>query len=522
MAGGKITRIVGGTNSIECESWTVYTDEFKAYAGEFSHFTASKGIMLGEPKDSPSSYTYFEKAWWTDKDGKEIKEARLGDKVQFHLKMKNIQSPKGKKVNLELREWNEFNLLLYLLSFANKELIGHKSLDEYQKINIVSANADGKVLTDWALNENSEITIDILLDEESLLKMIINDEARDLEFYFRCRYIDDETNLPEIAELPWETWNYLKVKPKPVVEPIIFVHASNEHLLPAIYSAKEGNPWYIAPIPNAMYGNKFKTLTKPYDNPNLKKELTFFEKNAYKIAIRKLEKGNLIFNTGKKGTTSRLYEYNVTYIDGQYKDKILMGVNRGTGVRGETSKGINQIEAQVQRGLPNTIKTIGEIAGIFGVLSDLSALLRGVADHEIPMPSIVPPFIAMEVNRMMKENDEFIIEHWNIDLQKAIIEGKDFTKDFLENNDINRSKNLGFKVIDMSEDGMTKVLNKEIDAIKDLTNSNSPKMLESLSNIGEGNRDSGLLIQSMEGLDKFNRITTFHYIHAIFVKDLKI
>jgi len=29
----------------------------------------------------------------------------------------------------------------------------------------------------------------------------------------------------------------------------------------------------------------------------------------------------------------------------------------------------------------------------------------------------------------------------------------------------------------MSEDGMTKVLNKEIDAIKDPTKSNSPKML---------------------------------------------
>ncbi|WP_326981330.1 hypothetical protein VUJ46_13805 [Chryseobacterium sp. MYb264] len=53
MARGKITRIVGGTNSIECESWTVYTDEFKAYAGEFSHFTADKGINIGDPEFPP-------------------------------------------------------------------------------------------------------------------------------------------------------------------------------------------------------------------------------------------------------------------------------------------------------------------------------------------------------------------------------------------------------------------------------------------------------------------------------------
>jgi len=42
------------------------------------------------------------------------------------------------------------------------------------------------------------------------------------------------------------------------------------------------------------------------------------------------------------------------------------------------------------------------------------------------------------------------------------------------------------------------------------------------STIGEGSRDSGFLIQSMEGLDKYKRLTTFHFIHAIFVNDLKI
>jgi len=521
MAGGKITRIVGGNNSIECEQWSIYTEKFSAYAENGSYFTADKGTNIGEPKEAPISYHYFEKGWWTDKDDQEIKEAQIGDRVKFHLKMKNIKSPKGKKVNLELREWDDFNFLMYILALTNKELVGHDNTKGYETINIVSHTLDGnEILTDWELNENSEITVILVLDDNCLSKMIANDEGRDIELYFRCRYIDDE-NLPEIAEFPDELWNYLKVKPKPVVEPIIFVHASNEHLLPAIYSAVDGSPWYVAAFKNGMYTNKINGLMKPYDLGG-KKELTFFEKNAYKIAIRKLEKGELIFNTGRKGTTSRFHEYDIVYIDGKYKDKIKMGVNRGTGIPGETSRGINQIEAQSQRGISGTIKTVGEIAGVFGVLADLTALLRGVADHQIPMPSIVPPFITMEVSRMMKEIDEFIIEHWNIDLQKAIREGKDFTKDFLENNDINRNKNIGFKIIDMSEEGIEKVLNKEIGAIKDPTNSDSPKMLESLSNIGEGSRDFGLLIQSMESLDKYNRLTTFHYIHAIFVNDLKI
>lgn len=544
MAGGKIIRIVGGNNHIECEAWTVYTEKFTAYAGKGSNFTSDCGTNIGDPKEAPISYHYFEKGWWTDKDDKEIKEAQIGDRVKFHLKMKNIKSPKGKKVNLELREWDDFDILMYVLSFANSEIVGHKNAKEYETINIVSNTPDGNViLTDWELDENLEIVINLLLEDDTLTKMIANDEARDLELFFRCRYID-ESNLPEIAELPWETWNYLKVKPKPLVEPIIFVHASDKHPLPPIYSFEDGSPWYIGAYnlyqtvkgikedaestqeflnfsKNILYTKKYKNLGELY-NSSAKEELNYFEKKAYKIAIRKLDKGELVFNSGRKGTTSRFYYLDISDIDSEFKDKIKVGVNRGTGISGETSRGINQLEAQTQRGIAGTIKTVGEIVGVFGVLSDLTTLLRGAADHNVPTPPIIPPFITMEVDRMMKEDDEFIIKHWNIDLQKAIRKGKDFTKDFLEYNDINRSKNLGFKIIDMSEEGITKVLKKEIDAIKDPTNSNSPKMLESLSNIGDGNRDSGLLIQSMESLDKYNRLTIFHYIHAIFVNDLKI
>ncbi|MBB6370062.1 hypothetical protein [Chryseobacterium shigense] len=52
MAGGNITRIVGGTNSIETEEWIVRTNEFSAYAGKGSYFTADGGTIFGEPKDS--------------------------------------------------------------------------------------------------------------------------------------------------------------------------------------------------------------------------------------------------------------------------------------------------------------------------------------------------------------------------------------------------------------------------------------------------------------------------------------
>lgn len=521
MAGGKITRIVGGTNSIECETWTVYTDEFSAYAGQGSHFTADGGTNLGEPKEAPSSYTYFEKGWWTDEAGKEIKEARLGDKVQFHLKMKNIKSPEGKKVNLELREWDEFNFLLYILSFTNKELVGHKNSKGYETINIVSVNSDNnEVLTDWKLNKNSEIIVSLLLDEDALIKMIANDEGRDLELYFRCRYID-ENNFVEVAELPWENWNYLRVKPKPITESIILVHASYNHPLPAIYSSENGSPWYVVAMKNGMYTNKINTLSKPYGS-DYKKEITAFEKKAYKIAIRNLEKGELIFNTGRKGTTSRFYDLDISEIDKEFKTKIKVGVNRGTGIPGETSRGISQLEAQSQRGIAGTIKTVGEIAGLFGVLSDMAALLRGAADHKIPPPSIIPPFVTMEVERIIANLEEGFIEFWNKELQKAIMGGKKETKSFLERSGFDESKNLKFKVIDMTEQGIMMILNKEVYEINNPDNPKSLKFIDELQGLGSGSFGHGILIQSIDENDKYNRPTTNHYIHAIFVNNVKL
>ena len=49
-----ITRITEGEHRTEIEgSWTVYTDEFEAYAGNISHFTAKNGTLIGNPEKAP-------------------------------------------------------------------------------------------------------------------------------------------------------------------------------------------------------------------------------------------------------------------------------------------------------------------------------------------------------------------------------------------------------------------------------------------------------------------------------------
>ncbi len=51
-----IIRITEGESSTFIEGgWTVFTNEFEAYAGKFSHFTAEDGTLLGTPDEAPKS-----------------------------------------------------------------------------------------------------------------------------------------------------------------------------------------------------------------------------------------------------------------------------------------------------------------------------------------------------------------------------------------------------------------------------------------------------------------------------------
>ena len=123
---------------------------------------------------------------------------------------------------------------------------------------------------------------------------------------------------------------------------------------------------------------------------------------------------------------------------------------------------------------------------------------------------------------MMADTDELIIEQWYKDLQNAIPQGKKIVKEFIKTNYINIEKNLGFKLIDMNEDGVNKILKKEIRYVNDKTDKKIPFCIDSLTEIGEGATNSGFLVQSLEGKDEYNRITTNHYIYAIFINNLKV
>lgn len=67
----------------------------------------------------------------------------------------------------------------------------------------------------------------------------------------------------------------------------------------------------------------------------------------------------MIFNDDTKGVSNRYHRYSVSDIDGRYSHDVMMGVNRGKFKKGVTSKAINQLEAQTNRGLSKVFKTVG-------------------------------------------------------------------------------------------------------------------------------------------------------------------
>ena len=171
MAGGKITRISGGVNSLESDSWTVYTDEFNASSGGKSTFTADRGTNFGEPEALPPAGEYFVKGWWTDKNDQPIKEATIGDTIKFHIQTKGIED--GKKVNFTVYDWDH--------PFSDDKLtIWGQNGKEITTIIV----QDNKGFVEWTTGEGC-----LKLLEETF-------EGDEIELFVKCQYKDETINLP--------------------------------------------------------------------------------------------------------------------------------------------------------------------------------------------------------------------------------------------------------------------------------------------------------------------------------------
>ena len=103
-------------------------------------------------------------------------------------------------------------------------------------------------------------------------------------------------------------------------------------------------------------------------------------------------------------------------------------------------------------------------------------------------------------------------------MKKIIPKGKGELKTFMNRNNINNEYNLGFKLIEISEELLTKILCKKYKEYE----KSSADFESYLINQSEGNKEASILIRSVKDLDDYERETNFHYIYAIYIRDLKI
>ena len=118
---------------------------------------------------------------------------------------------------------------------------------------------------------------------------------------------------------------------------------------------------------------------------------------------------------------------------------------------------------------------------------------------------------------MMADIDETIIKQWNVELKVAILEGQESVKRAVNGN-INSEYNLGFNLVSLSEELLNQILKKEIYEY----DKSSADFESYIVNKSQGGKDASILLQSIEQQDQYNRPTKFHYIHAIYIKGLKI
>jgi hypothetical protein len=515
---------IGGDNIV----WVGGTT--KEYIGKGIYSSQQKLLITTEGTkhfgDNPETYEteigeYVIDGYWSrDIEGSEkINEARIGDKVYFHVQVQNIPIdflPESIKNKITFGLFNyrklEYPMSIKFFSYLKDihlpnneskeieyitwdDINENKQLDEEEKGSIKPYNS--------VLVNQAKAVIPLTLSE-GLNNYFV--DKRDLQLYFKTTYYTDlNIQLPKIED------DFLKVKY--VNGRIIFQKASDIHPFPMVFDTKTGDPYYIDAKKNiqksGLYVNKIKGLLIP-------QQIDMFTKKSYEFAIRRLKAGELVFSDGTIGKTKRLYEYTVNNIDETFREKIVIGVNKGNFQSGVSSKSINQLEAFSSKGIAGGAKFIGKVMPLFSAVMDLSNMMIAVGNGEKPPIPFMPPFVTWEVERICKEIEEFEYELFFKGLNNVLFGKVDYYKKGIEAVEIfieqwnfqNSHAKYKWKVVHLSQPTLEKLLTGEIKKIEHI------EALTSMGNPSEIN--CGILVfTSYEEEGDIN-----HYVYATFLPEI--
>ncbi|RYD96846.1 MAG: hypothetical protein EOP54_12660 [Sphingobacteriales bacterium] len=208
-----IIRLTEGESITEIEKgWTVFTDFFQSYAGNYSHFTADRGTNMGNPKqDTDESTKYFKEGWWSaDAEGnKRITEAYIGDTVYFHIKTQNIPD-----TDANTKKASEVTIQLYDDDGGWGNPSDPIGIREVTKDPATGKDIPGNLITSKQVKGN-KVSFSLTLSE-GLVSFIEEDNGDEIELFFECGYKEEQK-----ITLPFSSFNYLNVFEKEVKVTVI-------------------------------------------------------------------------------------------------------------------------------------------------------------------------------------------------------------------------------------------------------------------------------------------------------------
>jgi len=296
------------------------------------------------------------KAYWTDTKGTKISRERLENTVYFHIETKGI--PDNSKINLQL--FDEDKLTPDDNTFAGKE-------------------------------EKREITI--------------KSNKGSIELYLPLEWTEDlKEEFAKYRKLYWKTTYGNRIKDKKI-----------ESFLEIFYSDRTlyvigSNDKFMLPELYDMGGNELVyTIIEGVHDLAEDSVKDFANKHINRIALAKLEAGNMIDNKGKIHTsttargTQRVVSTRTVFTNEGLKIQTVQGRNF-TIPNGTTTQGISQIDYFSNYGSKvkfiRLLKHIGRIFDVFEFVDILSSSLKPL-DRSKPLSipfSAANPFVDIAVN----------------------------------------------------------------------------------------------------------------------------
>ncbi|MDE1208241.1 type VI secretion system tube protein TssD [Tenacibaculum larymnensis] len=228
--------------------------------------------------------------WWTKNknDRLNLKKAKLGDTVYFHIETKDIND--GEEIDCKLYDLDKF-LWDYL----------YPDDDKFNK----------KEVHKKAIVKNNKATIELFLNQK-WEQNLVEDRAYDIELYWRVTYKKITKNLPNRESI------YLNVA---FTDRTLFFKPSIAGgKLPQLI-ANDGSPLFLAELKEATI-DEVEDVAKSKIKKKVKKKAeklvssavagynNAIESKVTTIALAKLAKGNMVDTNGKIHTKSRkIYQY---------------------------------------------------------------------------------------------------------------------------------------------------------------------------------------------------------------------